>query len=47
MYPGVYRLGGESTRDTDDGSNLLNLPTGTFSTLLGFELESYQIPLDQ
>ena len=47
MYPGVYRPGGDSTRDGDDGPNLLNLPTGSLNTLLGFELETYQIPLAQ
>ena len=43
MYPGVYRTGSSSTSD-DDGPNL---PTGPLNTLLGFELETYQIPLDQ
>ena len=47
MYPGIYRPGRDSTSDGDDGSNLLNLPTGPLNTLLGFELETYQIPLDQ
>ena len=41
MYPGVYRPG--STSDGDDGPNL---PTGPLNTLLGFELETCQIPLD-
>lgn len=47
MYPGVYRPGSGSNSDGDDGPNLLNLPTGPLNTLLGFELETYQIPLDQ
>ena len=46
MYPGIYRTGGV-IRDGDDSPNLLNLPTGPLNTLLGFELETYQIPLDQ
>lgn len=44
MYPGIYRPGSDSTSDGDDGPNL---PTGPLNTLLGFELETYQIPLDQ
>ena len=44
MYPGVYRPGSGSTSDADDGPNL---PTGPLNTLLGFELETYQTPLDQ
>ncbi len=43
MYPGIYRPGG-GTSKVDDGPNL---PTGPLNTLLGFELETYQIPLDQ
>ena len=43
MYPGIYRPSRDSTSD-DDGPNL---PTGPLNTLLGFELETYQIPLDQ
>ncbi len=43
MYPGIYRPGG-GTGEVDDGPNL---PTGPLNTLLGFELETYQIPLDQ
>jgi ParB-like chromosome segregation protein Spo0J len=39
MYPGVYR-----PRLHDDGPNL---PTQLLNTLLGFELETYQVPLDQ
>ena len=44
MYPGVYRPGSDSISDGDEGPNL---PTGPLNTLLGFELETYQIPLDQ
>lgn len=44
MYPGVYRPGSAAGDHGDDG---LNLPTGPLNTLLGFELETYQIPLDQ
>ncbi len=39
MYPGIYQPG-----QAGDG---LNLPTRPLNTLLGFELETYQIPLDQ
>jgi len=42
MYPGIYRSGQEQVHD--DGPSL---PTGPLNTLLGFELETYQIPLDQ
>ena len=44
MYPGVYRAG---DADAHDDTHLPNLPTGPLNTLLGFELETYQIPLDQ
>ena len=44
MYPGIYRPGSDGSRHGDDGPNL---PTGPLNTLLGFELETYQIPLDQ
>jgi len=44
MYPGVYRPGSAMDGHGDDGPNL---PTGPLNTLLGFELETYQIPLDQ
>lgn len=44
MYPGVYRPG--SAMD-DHGGYGPNLPTGPLNTLLSFELETYQIPLDQ
>ncbi len=43
MYPGISRPGG----GTSDGDNGPNLPTGPLNTLLDFELETYQIPLDQ
>ncbi len=43
MYPGIYRPGNDSTSEYDGP----NLPTGPLNTLLGFELETYQIPLDQ
>ena len=46
MYPGIYRPGSDSTRD-GDGDDGPNLPTDPLNTLLGFELETYQIPLDQ
>ena len=39
MYPGIYR----PERDGDDGPNL---PTQPLNTLLGFDLETYQIPID-
>lgn len=42
-YLGVNQPGG-GTRDDYDGPNL---PTGPLNTLLGIELETYQIPLDQ
>lgn len=41
MYPGVYRAGDADAHDDT------HLPTGPLNTLLGFELETYQIPLDQ
>ena len=40
MYPGIY----QPTGHTDEGPNL---PTAPLNTLLGFELETYQVPLDQ
>ncbi len=39
MYPGVY-----NTHGSDEGASL---PTGPLNTLLGFEMETYHIPLDQ
>lgn len=39
MYPGVY-----NTLRSDEGASL---PTGPLNTLLGFEMETYQIPLEQ
>jgi ParB-like chromosome segregation protein Spo0J len=41
MYPGIYRDG---TPDPSDGGP--SLPTRPLNTLLGFELETYQVPLD-
>ena len=40
MYPGIYR----PERDGDDDGP--NLPTQPLNTLLGFDLETYQIPID-
>ncbi|MGV0961468.1 MAG: plasmid partitioning protein RepB C-terminal domain-containing protein [Limnohabitans sp.] len=42
MYPGIYRA---NQSDVHDDSS--HLPTAPLNTLLGFELETYQIPLDQ
>lgn len=39
MYPGIYQPAGHA----DDGPKL---PTAPLNTLLGFELETYQVPLD-
>ncbi len=38
MYPGIHQ--------TDETEESLNLPTAPLNTLLGFDLETYQIPLD-
>jgi hypothetical protein len=38
MYPGIHQAG-----EVDEGPNL---PTAPLNTLLGFDLETYQIPLD-
>jgi len=38
MYPGI-----DQPSDADDGPNL---PKAPLNTLLGFDLETYQIPLD-
>lgn len=43
MYPGIYLTDIAIDDLGDDGPNL---PTGPLNTLLGFELETYQIPLD-
>ena len=37
MYPGIYQRGSDEHH---------NLPTAPLNTLLGFEMETYQIPLD-
>lgn len=42
MYPGIYQHG-----HGDDHHDGPNLPTAPLNTLLGFELETYQVPLDQ
>jgi ParB-like chromosome segregation protein Spo0J len=42
MYPGIYQSG-----QGEDGHDGPNLPTAPLNTLLGFELETYQVPLDQ
>ena len=42
MYPGIYQPG-----QGDDHHDGPNLPTPPLNTLLGFELETYQVPLDQ
>jgi ParB-like chromosome segregation protein Spo0J len=58
MYPGAYREASDCDANdsnnadagdaTSDGLNdRLNLPTAPLNTLLGFDLETYQIPLDQ
>ena len=44
LYPGVYNPDGQSDSDGDAASKL---PTKPLNTLLGFDLETYQIPLDQ
>lgn len=38
MYPGIHQV--------DDAEEGPNLPTAPLNTLLGFDLETYQIPLD-
>ena len=42
MYPGIYQPG-----YGDGGHDGPNLPTAPLNPLLGFELETYQVPLDQ
>jgi hypothetical protein len=42
MYPGIYQHG-----HAEDGHDGPNLPTAPLNTLLGFELETYQVPLDR
>jgi hypothetical protein len=42
MYPGIYQPG-----QCDDAHKCPNLPTAPLNTLLGCELETYQVPLDQ
>ena len=41
MYPGIYQTG-----DDESGNNSSNLPTQPLNTLLGFDLETYQVPID-
>lgn len=43
MYPGAYSDASEAS----DKNDSLNLPTAPLNTLLGFDLETYQIALDQ
>ena len=48
LYPGVYNPGGPLDGDVDgDADAAHKLPTKPLNTLLGFDLETYQIPLDQ
>jgi|AntAceMinimDraft_1070359.scaffolds.fasta_scaffold25854_3 ParB-like chromosome segregation protein Spo0J len=42
MYPGIYQATAQS--DADQGPNL---PIKPLNTLLGFDLETYQVPLEQ
>ncbi len=44
IYPGVYNPHGHADSDADTAHKL---PTKPLNTLLGFDLETYQIPLDQ
>jgi hypothetical protein len=44
MNPSTYRPGSNSSSYGDDGPNL---PTGSLNSQLRFELETYQIQLDQ
>ena len=44
LYPGVYNPDGQADSDGDTASKL---PTKPLNTLLGFDLETYQIPIDQ
>ncbi len=45
LYPGVYNPDGPLDGDVDADAH--KLPTKPLNTLLGFDLETYQIPLDQ
>ena len=48
LYPGVYNPDGPLDGDVDGGGDTASkLPTKPLNTLLGFDLETYQIPLDQ
>ena len=48
LYPGVYNPDGPLGGDVDgDADAAHKLPTKPLNTLLGFDLETYQIPLDQ
>ena len=42
MYPGIYPPP-EADRNADE----LGLPTAPLNTLLGFDMETYQVPLEQ
>ena len=44
LYPGVYNPDAQSG---SEGDSAHKLPTKPLNTLLGFDLETYQIPLDQ
>jgi len=46
LYPGVYNPDGQLDGDVDSDA-AHKLPTKPLNTLLGFDLETYQIPLDQ
>ncbi len=42
MYPGIYQPANQA-----EGEGGPDLPTQPLNTLLGFDLETYQVPLDQ
>jgi hypothetical protein len=44
LYPGVYN---PDSHTDNEGAAAQKLPTKPLNTLLGFDLETYQIPLDQ
>ena len=44
LYPGVYSPNGHAE---NEGETAQELPTKPLNTLLGFDLETYQIPIDQ
>ncbi len=41
MYPGIYQPSGQT-----EGEGGPDLPMQPLNTLLGFDLETYQVPLD-